>query len=63
MDTAHPNPLYIKENGMDNLTYGDTRAVTYNLAKLFRMKLKTAILQKKNLMNLLADPAFIVVIV
>ena len=43
--------------------HADTRAVTYNLAKLFRMKLKTAILQKKNLMNLLADPAFIVVIV
>lgn len=43
--------------------HADTRAVTYNLTKLFRMKLKTAILQKKNLMNLLANPAFIVVIV
>lgn len=49
--------------------HADTTAVTYNLTKSFQMKLKTsttrAILQKKkkNLMNLLADPAFIVVIV
>lgn len=39
----------------------------HNLTKLFRMKIKTsatrAILQKKNLMNLLAHPAFIVLIV